>query len=823
MKKQMLFVLVCVLGLFTSSIAETTENLSESSPITFYESLIRDVKNAEGTVNVYFNDGKWVTKYQGLRVLWNIDPGTYALITFEYKGGAMEKLSIKFNTPIHVATVNKGSGCTSIEIKDLTYEYGNLVPPKIDIDTKVCKQKQLFELLQNFSINESFSDLLTGKLLQNTTSGIEVDSDENPTKSGRKMINSVSFQPLQGKPGLHAEFFPGAVINFSNGVKGSTYFNQIKLITGSFDFAKVTYYVANQYIKGRIINCDFTIENGTLSTSDFEINLSYGTTLDLANINFTHDSNESFVEISGGTCDGKLVRNSYLTIRKKDAIPDDIRFDDNTEAHLLSFSIEINFETKKTLIGIGNGSRFEVAIYSAHIGFGEDGYIDLSGGYVELRINNAIWENGKKPDVSAEIFNLDVTVQSGKLKFNPTNNLFISSGRLKGTNLDLNSLETPVLTGKFNEFDLNISDGSKFGAQNGLILETGAVSNIKSSNLELKPNVSYPVGDLHLNMSFKKFGSTDNYQLALTNGSFETDITNSEDGRMTGRGTVIQGDLKYDANFDPSPGILTLRVKIDEGSFNYRKGEISEFNGFIQGIGELKVSSDITTDGQNPQEPDNSRIKDPVFFPINLTLSINHKLTLDRTPITFNGVGVGMDLKFRFMAHVIFHEGQGEHNQRHNIGAGYNTGKGEIDKMQEIYVADVDLINPAGMCRLHAYIVPHERDFMFTLHIKSTTNNNQFITVDEIELLSPFEMDVHAKKDGCSGSEIGALWGVIVGSVGCLILSPLPVLNVIVNPVVLGVGGAVIGDNFEDNLVKSKMTMIADKINDYSRTWKMYR
>jgi hypothetical protein len=418
-----------------------------------------------------------------------------------------------------------------------------------------------------------------------------------------------------------------------------------------------------------------------------------------------------------------------------------------------------------------------------------------------------VWESGSRPDVTGTIDALDLQISSGEVDLNSASRVKLASGRITSEaapgipGLQINSLETPVITGPFKSVIFNIGEDSKFRLPGNMTMVTGAggtlIANDATSALRIEAGRNYPVGRFVASLPFKKLTNASQASLAVTDGQITLPLENFRDGSIRNipdRMVELGGMLSVIA---PGGSILGAPIRITEGVVDIEPGIKQLFKGvwtadLLAGFGfdvDTSFVKGFDTDGDG-QNNDDARL-----FPVHLRVTLNQPLSIRNVPITFDGntVTTSVDLKPQMSVQV--KKGGGKYTDGDDPGKGTEGGDGFAD-WQEVFR------DKYGTSTVHLYVEPKTYAFTANMNFAFASKGLE-VSISGIDTSE----SISWKKDGGDLAVIGAILGGAISF--ALTGNPLPGIVI----------GGIAGNSVEDRLKGILDAKIAEKIHGFRRDW----
>lgn len=848
------------------------------SPVEFYQSLAAGVNKAEGTALLDLVAGNYKTRVNSSLLKWNIEPGTTALIRFNYDGDVLTDRSpdtpggdprpaarVEFqHHRVHVWLL--GSQDVSGGLKWIEYDsFGHVMNWDIqwdNADPSTHNPSNIPKVQRQLEMFRTPNDMFTGRVIKTMNSATPVNDAGNATANLRSMVSRISFlKESPSDPGLLIGFREGANIYFSKSAEGSVpkYDNWVTLSAPStLTFSELTYDLDEQSLNGKLENLDFHIRQGHISSGDITARLGSGSSLKFDNVDFSRESNgTATVDARFGTLTASFMKGSNIALALGTDNPSSIVMDDGTTVRLQALKLDID-DKHSTVLSVGNGSEIDMKVFSGKLAVGKNGSVQIQNGEFNIDLQGTWNSETRRPDVSGIVSLLNVNIGMGSIPINETSTLNITSGHIgaatDSTNtLLFNSNQQPALTGKFNNVLFDIGENTLIGVPNGFVLTTGTGGQVTSNDpqypLQLVKGRPLPIGRYVLKLPFQRFSDSQNSTMSLFDGRLVCPLENNLDGSVTSQfrkkpETAPDGStamvLDLASNGEPqveeqakitvtgnesAPG-ARLALVTDEGYLNasvlvtdgvlFRRADLPRFRAMWSG----KFSDGILkvhTKAQGFGDPPGiDGHSDARVYPImmNLTMDSSVDGTFGPTLLMFQNNHVNT----KFATKLQF---AGKFSPESKLGEYIGNSPDITSTENGSYHNSIEVAKDKN-AGVWSHIYLHRRDYTFGAKFNADLSPNApTVMIDEIQCVPAIvEGDDRgwSRDGGGNLTFLGVLAGLIVGTVAGSIPTGLPPGTTIILGGVGGVAGGVGGHLLEGHIEGLVNAKIMETINT-ARTW----
>jgi hypothetical protein len=558
---------LCLVLLLFSIICAGGGELFASSPADLYKSIATSIDTAQGNLLLNFRAGLWQSSIDGHTIQWNIDDNTRAVITFDYRSGALNSASITFQPAIHVYVKNGNKGF-SAAVNSVTYDnFGDVSNYDVRYDhpnTTDPNAINYFRKALRFSTNPQ--DVFVGKPFPKLGNTYSCSAQfANCSHAAASMLYEVRFEPAGNTPALLIALKDQSTIYFSRSSGPAHFDNFVTVRTGStVTFYEIDYDVDESSVTGRLEKMDIQIERGLLSGRDIQLNLDPSSRLTFAMLTFERrSSGYSKIDGTGGYVAAGVGNGSRINFATGGTDSSNFMFDNGSSVVLQGFSLTVD-DNRGIKFELGGGSQAKVNVRDGRIGLGDRGFLSLVSGQVVAQISGT-WDSAAPPVVDADITALDVNL--GASQFNPTpeSSLKVTTGSIKSSNLELKSYEHAYFLGTIDQAIFNIDQDSRFQLGNGIVATTAPRGILKiatqANPLSIRPQKPYLVGVYNLELPFKSLRTSEHGNFVLTNGTAHLNVENNPDGSIKGDHNAISGTASLESSHVP----MKWNVEIYDG------------------------------------------------------------------------------------------------------------------------------------------------------------------------------------------------------------------------------------------------------------------
>lgn len=579
--------------------------------------------------------------------------------------------------------------------------------------------------------------------------------DETGTSCPNKkpMIYRVRLYSRQGQPGLAVALKNNYTI----------YFVTVQSPSG-FEFDNVEYNVGSSTVSGEMKNFEASLLNGKISSGNLNLRLELGTKLRMANVRFSRAEDRTGTVSANGSIEGGVGTGSEIAITDTG--------DNFTKLSLQSGRVSLIWlqldvgGDRGTVLAVENGSTLNATILGSRLGFGAHGVLMLSQGSVTLEIDHGVWKSGEHPDVSGLLSLKTITISSGQVKLNPVTTIKVTGGRVDATELKFNSLQVPVVVGRFNDVQFDVERKSTIGVPQGVVVVTAAGGTLRSADIthpfEFVRGSEMPIGQVDFTLPFETLANAQYGKFGMVNGTLAMTLLRNVDGVITGKNISASGTVR----FDISGNAYELPLQVANGTLTAEPGKDAKLDAFWTATFPGNVLFEMTTPFE--KVPD----KDERHFPVSLRIGLASDLKLENVPIKFVGRRYETSFTHALQVRVQVPAGCGEHLNPDDPFQGCKKDEDQDDQAKGNQEAFTDTFLPPANCRFHLYLKAATYDIPATAVVATAPDGAGGFTIEFPSFQVPV---VQWTTDGCSGvmAVIDAFCGAAKGICGDCICGSL--------------------------------------------------
>ena len=517
------------------------------------------------------------------------------------------------------------------------------------------------------------------------------------------------------------------------------------------------------------------LRSGHLNSGATDLLIGSGTRLTFGLIDFSYGNGSGTIgqAFSNGTLEGAFSRGTTIAMSSGVANPTQFVLDDASEVTLAGVELSV-VNQKVTKLAFHNESSLKLNILDGCLALAGQSMVHIENAKLVATITNAEWAPGQKPNVSGTINFLSINVNSGILAISPGCVAHIVTGRLKATDLTLNSLQTPIITGPLSVVSCEIAADDRLIITDQLGLTTAAGSRIEANNsLSVVSGASYLIGTAVIDAHFRDFGTADK-SFSICEGSLHLPLQVSSGGVVTSPYTQSSGGVAMVADRDcftiqasrliaalPSGGVTNAKVQATVGITNGKILPGSSVEAlWSASIDSFVISTVVPATLQKPKGDDNDARLFPVRVQAALSVAATARHAFSASPLKFSGGKISTNVAFPLDIVVTIPPGAGEYRDRDDVSKGGKGGGDEYSHSQEVWR------DKFGFSTYHFYLMP--RDYTFSCNIKLINEGSALnFGMSDMSTTDPFnEHEAWCTDGGGLNSIITALAGSLFGPLG---------------------------------------------------------
>lgn len=591
-----------------------------------YSSFSESIDKANSQARVNFVSGTYISEVGDSKMVWYLEGGNRANISFYYANRTLQNGSVNFTDPLKVEIRAASGLCSVFTIKKLTFETGGALDP--DNSDFILTPPSPTEC--NYSRNAL---LLEDHLALSLDSGKFFHGQAfAATPHFRKCIDETCTETTQGSPISKVVFFSkllpdGSLEAISVSMRTNATLRLpnnggwLQLDSGSvaavsslsYDLVKET---GDAFINEIIVN----VKAGSIYSDDNVINLEKGSQVKLSSIEI--EQSPGITLIKNGDILGSLGSQSIIILssengKKSTAIFDEGRID--LKSVKLSYSNDISRFSAQY-------AKVSGTVRDALLNFSDRNSLSFSNAsiQIDLRCENAQadcdgvqWSSDGEVHLTGTISPLEMNINGGSWSLDSSNTLKVVSGTLAAPllRLDTEAAFFPI-SGVFNRLEMDIA-AQDFKLSSGVNAALASVR-LSSDNLVLDPNEGYPYGEMSFSGSLNSLilGNMDRVGVAdalidLSLSRKQSDVVRVMDGTVNAAVTVRTSNGDYgsaslnisnlrsyrsdvDADFGLSVDSLSTLIKTPAGSTTATEGgNLGKIEAIIN-VKEVPISASLS-------------------------------------------------------------------------------------------------------------------------------------------------------------------------------------------------------------------------------------
>ena len=466
---------------------------------------------------------------------------------------------------------------------------------------------------------------------------------------------------------------------------------------------------------------DCQLLDGHLNSDRADLLVSSGSQITFSSIDFRLESGSesagggeaepgiSFQRFGDGTLKGAFSSGTTLVLSSGTANPTSLVLDSGSEVTLGGLELSIEHKNVSKL-AFHNESVLKLNVLDGQLALAGKSFVHIQNAQLSATFTNAEWQPGKRPNVTGEILLLSVNVSGGVIEAGSSSTLHIVTGRVKASNLTLNSLHDPIITGPISELSCEIASGDRVTISDDVSMTTGNGSRLSAVNsLQLAAGKSFLSGKMTIDVNFRDLGTRDG-SFVVSDGKAHFPLQVSEGGVLTSPyKQAADGSFVVEArdrfNIEASrltakakSGELRATVKMSEGKV--LPGQPPSVDALWSGTFEdFVVNAVVPETLQRVPGHDDARIF-PVRMQARLDTGAGARRSFANQAIAFRSGKFVADVAFPLDIIIEVPQGGGEYKDRDDVSKGTEGGNDEYSHSQEVWrdkraLVDVPLLSHA--------------------------------------------------------------------------------------------------------------------------------